>query len=156
MDSTLLPWLWLAAALIGAAIEIPLTASALAFLWLAAAIVGLSALLLGMPASVGGQLVLFAIAGAALYPLLRRLRPLRAGSGQRTTGDIGEQLADAPAGTIADERRILLDRAFLGAREWRFDPASPDLAGRLTPGARARITGINGNVLTVEPLEESS
>ncbi len=156
MDGSQLPWLWLAAALIGAAIEIPLTSSALAFLWLAAGVVGASGLLLGWPGSIGGQLVLFAVTGAALYPLLRRLRPLRAGSGQRTTGDIGEQLADAPAGTVTDERRIRLDRAFLGAREWRFDPARPELASRLAPGARARITGVNGNVLSVEPLEETS
>ncbi|MDX8401084.1 MAG: hypothetical protein R8K47_00480 [Mariprofundaceae bacterium] len=156
MDSDWLPWIWLAAALIGAAIEIPLTASALAFLWLAAAIVGVSTLVLGAPASLGGQLLLFAASGAALYPLLRRLRPLRCGSGSRTTGDIHDQLADAPTGRIDDDTHITLDRAFLGERRWRFDPASPEAARRLTPGTRARITEINGNVLTIEPLEESS
>ncbi|MDQ6993359.1 MAG: hypothetical protein Q9M31_07770 [Mariprofundus sp.] len=115
----------------------------------AASVVFLSLLLTGMPASMAGQFLLFAFCGVGLYFPIRRLQ--KNSTTQTTTGDVAASLAEAPNGVVssvvADGRsgRVILAHAFLGSKEWMFEADTPVILG-----ATITITGVRGNIITVQ------
>jgi len=100
--------------------------------------------LAGLPESVVMQFVAFtAISLIEYWPMKIAMENAKK-NWPKTTGDIEDQIADAPAGTVKENGYVLLDRAFLGDREWSYDTDD-----ELSVGDRVSIKEIGGNKLRI-------
>jgi len=115
---------------------------------IAASVVFLCLLLGGFPASIAGQVLLFAAAGAVLFFPIRWLQKKTAT--ESTTGDVAASIVDAPGGIVKSihaggrSGRVSLERAFLGEREWSFE--SDSVVQVEDP---VSITDVRGNTLNI-------
>jgi len=115
---------------------------------IAAAVVFLSLLYAGVPESVAGQILLFAVAGVALFFPIRMVQKRTATV--RTTGDVAASIVDAPGGVVKSVEagghsgRVALEFAFLGEREWKFESAEP-----LQAGDAVSISDVRGNIIKI-------
>ena len=136
-------WLWLIGGVLLLIAEVIAPGFFLVFIGVAAMATGLFALLFGLGAP--AQLALF-----ALYALLAVLAGRRFYSDR--TGDSSDPLLNDRAGRLVGKVVTVVDavdehngRVRVGDSEWsaRGGPAAA--------GDRVRITGVDGNCLTVEP-----
>lgn len=115
---------------------------------IAAGVVFLSLIYAGVPESTAGQILLFAVAGLALFFPIRMLQKRTATV--RTTGDVAASIVDAPSGVVKSVEEggytghAALDYAFLGEREWKFESVLPMQAGDVI-----RIVDVRGNIIKI-------
>ena len=115
---------------------------------IAAAVVFISLLYAGVPESLAGQLLLFAVAGLALFFPIRMVQKRTATV--HTTGDVASSIADAPGGVVKSVEagghsgRVALESAFLGEREWKFESGEP-----LQEGDAIIIVDVRGNIIKI-------
>ena len=137
------PVAWVALGVAGLALEASVTTPFL-FLWFAA--IGTGLILLFAPgASLPAQLLVFGATAVASYVLYGRWK--RTQKEPFTTGDIKQQLAKAPLGTVTADGWVRLDESFLGAREWKAANGEG-----LAEGQRVRVLDVMGNELKVEAI----
>jgi len=101
-------------------------------------------LVTGWPESVVMQFVLLtAISLIEYWPMKIAMENAKK-NWPKTTGDIQDQLAGAPDGIVKENGYVLLDRAFLGNREWSYETDD-----ELSVGDRVSIKEISGNKLRI-------
>jgi len=103
----------------------------------------------GWPESITWQLLAFSTISLLEYWPTKVVMEKAKKNWPKTTGDINDQLADAPDGTVQGKGYVLLDRAFLGDRKWAYEPD-----GELSVGDRISIKSIGGNKLEVIKKEK--
>jgi hypothetical protein len=151
MEFTVLWWHWLALGLLLVVAELVVPSFTIFWFGLGAALTGLLMLPFpGLPMS--AQLAFFALFSACCTVFwFRILRPRMAD--RRTAGMSREAILGEPgivirsAAVAGDQGRIRFSVAQLGSDEWPCICREP-----LRQGDQARVTGINGHVLTVEKL----
>ena len=115
---------------------------------IAAGAVFLSLIYTGVPESLAGQILLFAVAGLALYFPIRMLQKRTATV--RTTGDVAASIVDAPSGVVKSVEEgghtghAALEAAFLGEREWKFESDQSVQAGDAIT-----IVDVRGNIIKI-------
>lgn len=148
MESSLLPWHWWALGGVLMILEALLPGFVLIWLGVAAVITG-GALWLWPALALPVQLVLFALSAAgsvlAWFTWRRRHPPanIAPGLNQRTTGLIGAQF------DLIEPIHLGRGKIRVGDTVWLV--AGPDLPRR----SKVRVTGSDGSILTVEPVENS-
>ncbi len=152
MGFTVLWWHWMALGLLLVLAELVVPSFTIFWFGLGAALTGL--VLLFFPGlSLTGQLALFALFSAICTLLwFRVIKPRMA---DRSTAGMGREAVVGELGTVIKAAATPLDKGrvrfvvpVLGSEEWPCICRVP-----LRAGDQVRVTGIEGHVLTVEPLQ---